>query len=115
MTDYQVGPTGLGSARAEQRFRVDPNLLGSLHEGEAFVISQRRAQLVKVTRRPVPDAAQLRAAELLRPRVHAERLVLRSVTPEQAEHKTGNRLVMRLRSSSSDDICLVRTRESEEK
>ncbi len=72
--DYQVGPTGLGSARSEQRFRVDPNLLGSLHEGEAFVISQRRAQLVRVTRRSTPKVARLQATELLRPKVQVERL-----------------------------------------
>ncbi|HVM33824.1 MAG TPA: hypothetical protein VM784_00565 [Actinomycetota bacterium] len=84
--DYQVGPTGLGSARAEQRFRVDPNLLGSLHEGEVFMISQRRAQLVRVTRRPVTDAAQLRAAEFLRPKTQIERLESCPVTPpEQSE------------------------------
>ncbi len=81
--DYQVGPTGLGSARAEQRFRVDPNLLGSLHEGEAFVISQRRAQLVRVARRSVPDAARLRAGELLRPKVQVERLEERSAVALQ--------------------------------
>jgi hypothetical protein len=67
--DYQVGPTGLGSARAEQRFRVDPNLLGSLNEGEAYVISQRRAQLVRVVRRSLPAEARETAALLLAPRV----------------------------------------------
>ena len=86
--DYQVGPTGLGSARAEQRFRVDPNLLGSLHEGEAFVISQRRAQLMRVARRTVPDAAHVQAGELLRPRVQVERLEQRhALAPEQREPK----------------------------
>lgn len=79
--DYQVGPTGLGSARAEQRFRVDPNLLGSLHEGEAFLISQRRAQLMRVTRRPIPEAAHMRAAELVRPKAQIERLEPAAVTP----------------------------------
>jgi hypothetical protein len=67
--NYQVGPTGLGSARAEQRFRVDPNLLGSLHEGEAFLISQRRAGLLRIARRGVPPATRERAASLLMPRV----------------------------------------------
>lgn len=86
--DYQVGPTGLGSARAEQRFRVDPNLLGSLHEGEAFVISQRRAQLLRVNRRAVPETVRLRAAEFLRSKAQVERLEPRPVTPsEKSEHK----------------------------
>lgn len=67
--DYQVGPTGLGSARSEQRFRVDPNLLGSLQEGEAFVISQRRAHLVRIARRALPAEARERAVSLLRPRI----------------------------------------------
>lgn len=67
--DYQVGPTGLGSARAEQRFRVDPNLLGSLNEGEAFLISQRRAHLVRIARRRVSSTAYEGASSLLRPRV----------------------------------------------
>lgn len=67
--DYQVGPTGLGSARAEHRFRVDPNLLGSLNEGEAFLISQRRAGLVRIARRGLPAATRERAASLLIPRV----------------------------------------------
>jgi hypothetical protein len=79
--DYQVGPTGLGSARAEQRFRVDPNLLGSLHEGEAFVISQRRAQLIRLMQRSVSEAAYQQAAELLRPKAHVERLEQSTVTP----------------------------------
>jgi hypothetical protein len=84
--DYQVGPTGLGSARSEQRFRVDPNLLGSLHEGVAFVISQRRAQLVRVTKRPIPEGAHLGAVELVRPKAQVERLEPRGVTPpEQSE------------------------------
>jgi hypothetical protein len=48
--DSELGPTGRGSATPEQRFRVDPNLLGSLVEGEAFVVSQRRAHLVRVAR-----------------------------------------------------------------
>lgn len=72
--DYQVGPTGLGSARSEQRFRVDPNLLGSLTEGEAFLISQRRAQLMRIGRRPIPETARLRAGELLRSGVVVEQL-----------------------------------------
>jgi hypothetical protein len=72
--DYQMGPTGLGSARSEQRFRVDPNLLGSLNEGEAFLISQRRAQLMRISRRSIPEAARLRAVELLRSGVVVEQL-----------------------------------------
>jgi hypothetical protein len=80
---YQVGPTGLGSARAEQRFRVDPNLLGSLHEGEAFLISQRRAQLMRVTRRAIPEAAHMRAVEHLRPRAQVDRLAPPVVTPSR--------------------------------
>jgi energy-coupling factor transporter ATP-binding protein EcfA2 len=73
--DYRVGATGLGSVRPEQRFRVDPNLLGSLHEGEAFVIAQRRAHLVRVARRPMPDPLLLRASEVtLPPKMQVERL-----------------------------------------
>lgn len=79
--DYQVGPTGLGSARAEQRFRVDPNLLGSLQEGEAFVISQRRAQLVRVARQLPSDAQLDMAAHVLRPKALVERLETSVVTP----------------------------------
>jgi hypothetical protein len=67
--DYQVGPTGLGSATAEQRFRVDPNLLRSLNEGEAFLISQRRACLVRIARRALPAETLERAASMLRPRI----------------------------------------------
>ena len=67
--DYQVGPTGLGSVRPEQRFRVDPNLLGSLHEGEAFVIAQRRAQLVRVARRTPPPGALEQASTLANRRI----------------------------------------------
>ena len=67
--DQRVGPTGRGSATPEQRFRVDPNLLGSLQEGEAFVVSQRKAQLVRVAMRtPKPDVLD-RASNLVRPRV----------------------------------------------
>lgn len=60
--DIEVGPTGRGSATPEQRFRVDPNLLGSLGEGEAFVVSQRRAQLVRVAR-TVPLACDYSEAD----------------------------------------------------
>jgi hypothetical protein len=63
--DHRVGPTGRGSATPEQRFRVDPNLLGSLAEGEAFVISQRRAQLVRVAVSPRSVQTSRRAGELL--------------------------------------------------
>ena len=73
--DYQVGPTGLGSARAEQRFRVDPNLLGSLNKGEAFVIVQRRAGLARVVRRRVSELALAQASHLLRPRVEVKRVI----------------------------------------
>jgi hypothetical protein len=62
--DTDVGPTGRGSATPEQRFRVDPNLLGSLGEGEAFVVSQRRAQLVRVARH-VPDGDCIEGADHL--------------------------------------------------
>lgn len=70
--DSELGPTGRGSATPEQRFRVDPNLLGSLGEGEAFVVSQRRAQLVRVARQQVStaslEAARARLALSLPPR-----------------------------------------------
>lgn len=80
--DSELGPTGRGSATPEQRFRVDPNLLGSLGEGEAFVVSQRRAQLVRVARQ-VPSEAHLdRAAHVLRPKVQVERLPRPAVAPK---------------------------------
>ena len=67
--DHRVGPTGRGSATPEQRFRVDPNLLGRLQEGEAFVVSQRRAQLVRVAMRtPAPEVLD-RASSLVRRRI----------------------------------------------
>jgi hypothetical protein len=72
--DYDRGPTGRGSATPEQRFRVDPNLLGSLHDGEAFVIAQRRAHLVRVAKRSLPEQVRWRADEMLRPKVQVERL-----------------------------------------
>lgn len=67
--DHDRGPTGRGSATPEQRFRVDPNLLGSLHDGEAFVIAQRRAHLVRVAKRSLPEQVLWRADEMLRPKV----------------------------------------------
>ncbi|MGH7929991.1 MAG: hypothetical protein ACREQV_19615, partial [Candidatus Binatia bacterium] len=88
--DTEVGPTGRGSATPEQRFRVDPNLLGSLGEGEAFVVSQRRAQLVRVAMR-TPEAAVLnRASRLVQPRV--ARLV-----EVQAESHEGDRAPVQVR------------------
>lgn len=63
--DSELGPTGRGSATLEQRFRVDPNLLGSLGEGEAFVVSQRRAQLVRVARTGASENAIQVANQLL--------------------------------------------------
>lgn len=86
--DHQLGPTGLGSVRPEQKFRVDPNLLGSLHEGEAFLISQRRAHLFRVAKRPLPEQMLWRADEMLRPKAQVERLQRRLVTPSrQGEQK----------------------------
>ena len=64
--DSELGPTGRGSATPEQRFRVDPNLLGSLSEGEAFVISQRRGQLLRIARRRIGADALLQASARLR-------------------------------------------------
>lgn len=71
--DSELGPTGRGSATPEQRFRVDPNLLGSLGEGEAFVVSQRRAQLVRVARTPLSEEGLVRASGVLRPQVSSVR------------------------------------------
>lgn len=84
--DTQVGPTGRGSATPEQRFRVDPNLLGWLNEGEAFVIAQRRAQLVRVARNPLSERVQVRASEILRPRAQVERLISPPVSPTHETH-----------------------------
>ena len=74
-------PSPRSMTRAEQRFRVDPNLLGSLQEGEAFVISQRRAQLVRVARQLPSDAQLGRAAHVLRPKALVEGLETSVVTP----------------------------------
>lgn len=88
--DYDRGPTGRGSATPEQRFRVDPNLLGSLNDGEVFVISQRRAHLVRVAKRSVPEQFRRRADEMLRPRLQiareriAEMQLGREASAEQA-------------------------------
>ena len=72
--DHHADQQDEAAVTPEQRFRIDPNLLGSLAQGEAFVIAQRRAHLVRVAMRGIPDAAQMRATELLRPRVQVERL-----------------------------------------
>lgn len=86
--DSELGPTGRGSATPEQRFRVDPNLLGSLGEGEAFVVSQRRAQLVRVARNPLSDGVWARTTGVLQPKTQVERLEPPSVSPSnQTEHK----------------------------
>ena len=66
---HRMGPTGRGSATPEQRFRVDPNLLGSLAEGEAFVVSQRRAALVRVATQTLEPELLDRAAGLAQRRV----------------------------------------------
>lgn len=79
--DTEQGPTGRGSATPEQRFRVDPNLLGSLGEGEAFVVSQRRAQLVRVARNPLSERVLARAAGVLRPKAEVERLRIPAGSP----------------------------------
>ena len=81
--DNDVGPTGRGSATPEQRFRVDPNLLGWLNEGEAFVIAQRRAQLVRVARHQLSEEKLARAREILRPNVQVEPLSAPTVSPPQ--------------------------------
>jgi hypothetical protein len=86
--DQRVGPTGRGSTTPEQRFRVDPNLLGSLGEGEAFVVSQRRAQLVRVARRVPSESSFTQAIEILRPKVQLKRPQTPNVTPpEESELK----------------------------
>jgi hypothetical protein len=36
--DHDLGPHGQVGVTPEQRFRVDPNLPGSLQEGEAFLM-----------------------------------------------------------------------------
>lgn len=65
---------------------MDPNLLGSLHDGEAFVIAQRRAHLVRVAKRSLPEHVLWRADEVLRPKVEEERLQARNVpTPDRSE------------------------------
>ncbi len=79
--DNRLGPTGRGSATPEQRFRVDPNLLGGLGEGEAFVVSQRKAQLVRVARQVPSDETLVQAIEVVRPKVQVERLPSQVVTP----------------------------------
>jgi hypothetical protein len=81
--DHRMGMTGRGSATPEQRFRVDPNLLGSLAEGEAFVISQRRTALVRVARRSVEPELLDRAAGLAQRRV----IRLDSAAPRPDTHE----------------------------
>jgi hypothetical protein len=50
---YEEGDaTGMGSAREQHKFKVDPNEVGKLQAGEAFLIRQRRALKFKVS--PVP-------------------------------------------------------------
>lgn len=84
--DHHWGPTGRGSVTPEQRFRIDPNLLGSLDQGEAFLIAQRRAQLLRVVRREIPESYLAMADELIRPKAQVERLEPQIVTPsEQSE------------------------------
>jgi hypothetical protein len=86
--DYDRGPTGRGTATPEQRFRVDPNLLGSLYDGEAFLIAQRRAELFRVAKRPLPEQMLLRADEMLRPKAQVRRLECPNVQlPECGEHR----------------------------
>ncbi len=86
--DHDLGPTGRGSVTPEQRFRIDPNLLGSLDQGEAFLIAQRRAHLVRVANRPLPEQLLWRADEILRPKGRVERLDPVAVgPPEQSGSK----------------------------
>lgn len=56
-------------------------MLGSLYDGEAFLIAQRRAHLFRVAKRVLPEHAFLRADEILRPKVQVERLEASTVTP----------------------------------
>lgn len=81
--DHRMGMTGRGSATPEQRFRVDPNLLGALAEGEAFVISQRRAALVRVARQSLKPELFERAAGLAQRRV----IRLDSAAPRPMTHE----------------------------
>lgn len=88
--DYDRGPTGRGSATPEQRFRVDPNLLGSLQDGEAFVISQRRAHLVRIAKRSLPEQLLWRADEMLRARLQVESMAPPDLLPSpEDEPKEG--------------------------
>ena len=86
--DLSWGPTGRGSVTPEQQFRIDPNLLGSLDRGEAFLIAQRRAHLLRVASRSLPDEYLTRADELIRPKGQVERLPQRGPSlSEQGEQK----------------------------
>lgn len=72
-----LGATGMGSLRAQESFRINPNDAGQLGKGECFIMSGRRAQWVKVQRMDrtptVSDGAahQQQLAEGLRARYQA--------------------------------------------
>jgi len=53
----EAGPTGLGSLRQQDAFRVHPDKVRQLEVGECFVIAQGRATRVSVTPRLQADRA----------------------------------------------------------
>ncbi|MGH2764938.1 MAG: TraM recognition domain-containing protein [Actinomycetota bacterium] len=61
-----TGPTGLGTARMQDVFRVPPQEVRTLQTGECFVIAGGRAAQVSVARAPDPSSASHQAAELFR-------------------------------------------------
>lgn len=101
--DSEVGPTGRGSATPEQRFRVDPNLLGTIGEGEAFVVSQRRAQLVRVARRVPSGETLLQSSAMLQPK-SAARPVAKAIGHGAGAQlaEPGNRVVTLVLGSGPD-------------
>lgn len=74
-------PNGRGTATPEQRFRVHPSLLGSLYDGDAFLIAQRRAHLFRVPKRCLPEQMLWPADEMLHPTMKVERFEPLPVTP----------------------------------
>ncbi len=62
----ESGPTGLGSLRQQDAFRVHPDKVRQLEVGECFVIAQGRAARVSVT--PLPLDGEISAIEARRTR-----------------------------------------------
>ena len=78
----ETGMTGLGSARVQHTFKIDPNELGSLRAGEAFVIRKRHAVKIQIS--------QIGEVEHIAPQVEEQRQ--REEPTKQPEAKLPPRL-----------------------